>query len=213
MDKQLRERLVFLVAGFLLTTLGGALWNFILDRSSWERQAKQELHQSRYQEGVKYLDELSELVGRRFFFLQRYYWAIEDQNQDKLTEREQEYFSVVKDWNSKFWLNRNKIRLLIDEDFANRFMTYDDDLSEDKPTSLHYHFVLAHRKILDAKSDKNTVEEAAKCLEHLNWKCSIFLEEVTTEFLRRASRIDLLKIPEKSNLPNSVKISGSNLDL
>lgn len=118
MEEQAIEKVILLFAGFLLTTIGGALWNFFLNKSSWERQSKQELHRNIYKEGTQFFDDLSVLIGKRFFFLQRYLWAIESKEQEKIEEREKEYYEIVKEWNSKFWLNRNKIRILIGEQFT-----------------------------------------------------------------------------------------------
>lgn len=68
----------------------------------------------RYDEGVKFLDGLSDQIGRRFFLLQRLLWAIQEDDKGKILDREKEYFATVVDWNCSFWRNRNKIRLLVE---------------------------------------------------------------------------------------------------
>ena len=93
------------------------------------------------------------------------------------------------------WRNRNKIRLLVNEKQANSFLNYSDDNAGDNPTSLHYKFVTAHRAVLNAKASPQLSPIANKQVEELNWKASVFLERLTTEFLQRATQLQLLEVP------------------
>ncbi len=186
---------MLVIFGFLLTTVLGGFWGFLLKKRSWQMETEHSIHMARFDEGVKFLDTLSEQVGKRFFLLQRFFWAIEEGNQEKILEREKEYFSTVTDWNSSFWRNRNKIRLLVNEDQANHFLDYRDDNAGDQPRSLHYKFVVAHRAILVAKTNRESLPAAQAQVVELNWKCSVFLERLTTEFLRRVTNLQLLQVP------------------
>jgi hypothetical protein len=134
-------------------------------------------------------------MGRRFYLLQRLLWAIEEDDKDKILDREKEYFASVVDWNASFWRNRNKIRLLANEEHANAFLTYEDDIAGDRPTSLHYKFVVAHRAVMNAKASRELVPIARKQVEELNWESSVFLERLTAEFLQRAAKLQLLEVP------------------
>ena len=186
---------------FVLTGLLGALWTFLLSQYSWKRQSKQTLYQQRYDEGVAFLDALSQLIGKRFFLLQRFVWAVRDKDPARLQTAEEKYFRTVSEWNFTFWLNRNKIRLLVGELQAEHFLSYGDDRRPDNPHSLHYAFVRAHRLVLAAKSDAAKLSIADEAVTKLNWKCSIFLERITTDFLHRATSLSLLDVPE-SQLPD-----------
>ena len=189
------EKIWLLILGFVLTTLCGGILGYWLKQRSWRIETEHALHRARYDEGVKFLDALSDQVGRRFFLLQRYLWAIEEDDGDKMLDREKEYFTSVVEWNSTFWKNRNKIRLLVDEDQANLFLDYRDDDSGNHPTSLHYKFVAAHRVVLKAKTSRDLRQAAKKQVEELNWKSSVFLERLTTEFVQRATNLQLLQVP------------------
>lgn len=192
---ELSEKTLTLAFGFLITTVLGGLLGYLLNRRSWQIQTQHEIYRARFDEGIGFLDEISILVGRRFFALQRFFWAIQDASVEKIAEREREYFLVVAEWNAQFWRNRNKIRLLVGEGQANRFLNYSDDSAGDLPTSLHYEFVLAHRKAMEVKANPGLAIEAKAEIERLNRKCSVFLEQIASDFLERAATLQLLKLP------------------
>ncbi|TFB09857.1 hypothetical protein E3V36_05520 [Candidatus Marinimicrobia bacterium MT.SAG.2] len=168
---------------------------YVLKRRSWAEETRHSLYQARYEEGTSFLDEVSEQIGRRFFLLKRLWWAIEDQNAKRIAQCEAAYFVAVEDWNALYWRNRNKIRLLAGEDQASDFLDYKDNNSGDKPNSLHYKFVIAHRKVMAAKSDMRLSDDAKRQVTELNMKCLVFLERLTSTFIERAMALRLLEIP------------------
>jgi hypothetical protein len=192
---KMEEKVVLLAIGFFLTTVTGGALGFFLNRRMWKTQTEHTVYRASFDEGVKFLDELSELIGRRFFLLQRFLWAIEDGDPEKIRDREIDYFDVVKEWNYKYWRSRNKIRLLISEAQANRLLDYSDDNAGDYPHSIHYLFVTTHRKVIAFKADANMSNEANSAVVQVNWACSTFLERLTTEFLAKATALQLLRIP------------------
>jgi len=197
----LDSKLFLLIAGFVLTTFTGGILTYYFQKRSWNRQTYVDLYRKKYDDGVKFLDELSELIGKRLFFLQKFLWAIADKDKDRVTKFEKDYFEIVNLWNVNYYKNRNKIRLLINEHMANYFLDYDDDQKLDSPQSLHYKFVITHRKVMKAKSDDSGIAEASESVQKLNWKCSVFLEKITTEFTVKAQRLELLDIQElKDNI-------------
>jgi hypothetical protein len=191
----LNKPLVLLLLGFGLTTVVGGMLTTRFQERSWERQTQLALFEKRYDEGVKFLDELSDLVGRRYFLLQRYVWAIRDPQHYELDKVSEAYFSSVAEWNIKLRTMRNKTRLLLGEARAQRFLDYGDDGRSDNPASLHYIFAKVHAAVILAKDDINKIDPASREVEQLNFACSELLEDFTTEFLRRAKKIELLEIP------------------
>ena len=123
----LNSRLVLLLLGFIFTTIAGGILTSWLQRQSWKKQTRVDLFRKRYEEGSQFLDELSKVIGNRYFQMQRYLWAIEDTHDDKFHAVESEYFNSVVEWNSAMWVNRNKVRLLVGEAHANTFLDYRDD--------------------------------------------------------------------------------------
>ena len=186
-----------LVLGFILTTVGGAYITWLLSTRSWSRQTKIDLYRKRYDEGTAFLDDFSNAVGRRFFMMQRFLWALGGPDSERIKRVEGEYFETVTAWNASYWVYRNKIRLLIDDAYANTFLDYQDDSRLEHPQSLHYLFVKAHREVQRASRGEIAKDDAQLAVDNLNWACSSFLENLTTSFLNRATSLQLLRAPSQ----------------
>jgi hypothetical protein len=194
----LNSKFGLLLMGFILTTIAGGLISSWLQRATWYRQTRVDLYRQRYEEGAQFLDDLSKQLGNRFFQMQRYLWIIEDANDDKLREIEADYFKTVTEWNSTFWMNRNKIRLLVGEAQAKRFLDYQDDVHPTYPRSIHYRFKETHNYVIRAKEGRTEIEQAQAKIDGLNYACTDFLEDLTTDYLKRTASLQLLKPPEES---------------
>jgi len=132
--------------------------------------------------------------------LQRLVWTLQDDpaNETKCNEREKDYYAAVADWNFTYWSNRNKVRLLAGDKFANEFLDYSDDRKGGNPSSLHYKFRAAHEAMRKIAQGTALAQETAAPMRELNKSCSIFLERLTHEFLERASHLQLFDIPKNT---------------
>jgi hypothetical protein len=184
-----------LISGFALTTLAGGFLSSWIQRATWNRQTRVELFRQRYQEGTKFLDELSDHIGQRFFAMQRLAWSLKDAGDKERDAIEKEYFEVIATWNASLRTYRNKIRLLVSETQADRFLDYRDDYRQD-PLSLRYIFVKAHNAVMGARSGTIDIAAAQLTVDELNWACSNYLEAITTSFVERATTLQLLHVPE-----------------
>jgi hypothetical protein len=63
------EKILLVVLTFLLTTVLGAVWTSFLNATSWRTQTRMDLFRKRYDEGTKFLDELSLSIGTRFYLV------------------------------------------------------------------------------------------------------------------------------------------------
>lgn len=187
----LNSSLGLLLTGFFMTSLLGGILTSMFQKRAWKRQAYLDLYKKKYDDGLKYFDELSELIGKRFFHMQKMLWAISSQNENLVTEREKQYEEVLFLWNSNYYKNRNKLHLLINEEAAKKFLDYEDN-DIDNPQSLHYKFVVTHRKIIEAKNDFSKLKTAEDFLTNLNLSSSSFIQDVTAEFSQRAEKLQLL---------------------
>ncbi|PRX31662.1 hypothetical protein B0G75_105452 [Paraburkholderia sp. BL18I3N2] len=192
--------------GVIGTLVGVYLTSFFANQK-WRRETKFQIQSDRFKEGSEFIDDLSDLIGKRYFLLSRYFDAVEaSQTQVAIDEKEKEYFKVVKTWNFSSRKNMNKLRLLIDVECAITFLDFDDDFRGQNPLSLHYKFVIAHRAVQDFRNAKASAQPVAvidtklkyatKKVERVNWACSTFLESITTKFMKRAVNLQLLKVPE-----------------
>ena len=189
----LNSKFGLLVIGFLLTTVLGALFSTWLQKLIWKRQTLLDLYKARFEQGTEFLDELSEKIGKRFYRTQKLLWAFKEKKTD-ISGEEHLYFEVVSEWNTVLRVYRNKIRLLIGELYANKFLDYSDDHRPDTPQSVHYKFVKVGKIVTTIREEKHDIEKVQKEVDELNWQCSTFVEEITTEFLKRSANLQLLKL-------------------
>ena len=112
-----------LLITFFLTSILGGLFGYYLNRAAFKRQARLDLRKQRYQEGIAFLDALSSHDDRRFFMLQRLLRAVDEQQPERLSRIETEYFQTVLDWNTALRSHRNKARLLVGQDFRTKSWT------------------------------------------------------------------------------------------
>jgi len=183
-----------LLFGFLLTTVAGGVLAYLFQWFSWRRQARIDLFRQRYADGTQLLEQVSSMVDKRYFRLQRLIWAIGDSAlPEKIAAIEQEYFDSVMEWNDKLRSVHNRLRLLVGDKKALQFLNYADDHRPDEPQSLHYSFAKAHRAVMRAKDDRAFAPEAMAEVDRLNWRVSQFAFDVTTLFMARASALELFR--------------------
>jgi hypothetical protein len=183
-----------LLASFALTTIAGGALAYLFQSLSWRRQVRLDLFRQRYSDGWQLLEQLSSMVDRRYFRLQRLIWAIADgAAPETVAVREREYFEAVIEWNEKLRSFHNRVRLLIGDNEALQFLDYADDFRQDEPQSLHYRFVRAHRMVLRAKDEPAWASTAKEEVDRLNWSVSRFAYDTTTLFMTRASSLALLR--------------------
>jgi hypothetical protein len=137
----------------------------------------------RYTDGLQLITELSRAIGQRYFHMQRYLWSIEEANMEQRVMIEREYFKTVAEWNATYWMQRNRIRIILGEQQADLFLDYLDDANPTNPRSLHYQFVRTHQQIVAAKDHTLAIHDAQQAVDELNVACSVFLETITTHFL------------------------------
>lgn len=192
----LNSEFTLVLLGFAFTSVVGGLFARSLQERSWKRQTQVNLFRRRYEEGIQFLDEISKLIGRRSFALQRLLWSLDNRNDEQVARLQQENDRAVIAWNVNRYNNRNKIRLLVGDRQANEFLDYRDDLSPDSPASLHYTFVKVHRLVMRTRHGEVPTAEAQRELDVLNTRCSAFLESLTADFAARANALQLLRLPD-----------------
>lgn len=184
-----------LLVGFVLTAVVGTYISSRIQLSASQRQTERELQVERYRDGTRFLAELSELAGMRFFGLQRWLWAIGNPQAYEYERERRRYYELVAEWNHRVWANRATLRLLVGSDEADSFLDYRDDGRGDDPHSLHYLFARAHQHVLEVERGALEFDTAQSYLDTLNHRWSAYVERVTSHFLERAASLRLLEIP------------------
>lgn len=194
----LNSDLGLLLVGFVLTGLIGALLSASFQKAAWRRETRLELFRRRYDEGVAFLDALSELIGRRLFATQQMLWTIQrGLDEPHVIQVAKSLNEATEVWNNRLWMNRAKIRLLVGDVQADRFLSETDHRGQTEQ-DLHSAFVQAHQSVVELSEGRGHMETTDNAVRHLNRACSEFLEALTNDFLRRASSLEILEVPGSS---------------
>ncbi len=216
----LNSGLGLLLVGFCISTMAGGFFADWMERRTWERQialeqARQdyewkrsmrfELLRAKLKEGQESLEKISDLINLRFFRLQRVFDALV---YGDLTASEKEwaqYAESVEKWNTKLIIYQNKLERLVSREVANQFNNYEtDDPELKKPTSLHGHFYMTHKKvrvILECMKQNGCNvtpkmrTEAAKSIRQLDLVSDGFVDRVSQLFLDKTFELEQFKIP------------------
>jgi hypothetical protein len=190
------------ILGFAFTTVTGGILTAWFQERHWKHRAQLSLIEKRYDEGVKFLDELSTLIGHRLYLLRAISWPGEDRNSSYFKKVHDEYGATTIEWNTKLRAMRNKARLLLGDARALRLVD-DREYNELDPLSLHYVFA-RNALIIQEASDASKVESAYELIFSVS---SELMEDFTNELLRRAAKLELMEVPkgDEGELPKRNK--------
>jgi hypothetical protein len=101
---------ISIVLGFLLTTVLGGWWATILQQRSWERQNDLRLREDEAKRAGEVCHDVTSLLDKRLYRMQRLHWAIEAFQRDQATEQNltdklDDYNAVLYEWNDRLNLN------------------------------------------------------------------------------------------------------------
>ena len=180
-----------LLLGFAFTTVVGGILTAWLQERHWKRRAQLSLIEKRYDEGVKLLDELSNLIGHRLYLLRVLSGPEIDRKSSYFKKVNDEYGATTTEWNTKLRAMRNKTRLLLGDQRALRLVD-DREYTRSEPKSFHYIFA-RNALLIQETSDASKIESA---YERLIAVSSELMEDFTNELLRRAAKLELMEVPK-----------------
>jgi hypothetical protein len=169
-----------------LLGLMGVYVGYVLNSRREDRVLRRDLALERYRAGQELFEEVIASAGTRFTAMQRWLWSVEDPQPYHDLPVRAEYFALLQAWNASCWSRRARLRLMLGDETALRFLDYRDDRRED-PTSLHYRFVAAHRAILQCEQHRVGSSAAQAQLDRLNHAWSDFADDIAVELAKRGS--------------------------
>jgi hypothetical protein len=159
-----------LVCGFILTTVCGGVINLFYTRSTWEREKGFELFKADLVKHDDLLTQLTTIIGKRIFLLQRVVWAMDPpdrpegtpapetwslngEQQKELNDRWLKYYEAVANWNESYRTYAIKIRLLAGDKMADAFIQPDpvEGARKAKAGTLCGVVEATHKKVFDLK--------------------------------------------------------------
>lgn len=220
----LNSKVGLLFLGFLLTTIVGTIFVNWIDQKTWERQIaieqqrqdfewersrKFELLRLKLDEGQKSLEEISDLINLRFFRLHKVFENILSGNLELAEGNWRDYMETVERWNVKLIINQNKLKRLVSAEVSAQFNNYEtDNPALKKPSSIHGHFFVTHRKIRNlvrcekSKDCAITKEMKADVNTHMRSLDLIsdeFVDRVSALFLERTFELEEFKSIRPAN--------------
>jgi hypothetical protein len=122
------ENIVGIVVGFALTTLAGGWWAARLQERSWVRQNDVRLREAENERAGAACQDLTLLLDRRLYRMQRLLWAADGSTDaGEIERRREEYLDVLFAWNDH--LNTNLS--VVGSYFGDAARAYLDRLYED----------------------------------------------------------------------------------
>jgi hypothetical protein len=126
------DNVVAIVIGFVLTTVAGGWWAAQLQQRSWEKQNDSRMREEENQRASAACRDLTSLLDRRLYRMQRLLWAATayadgSASESELEERRTQYVDVLIDWNERLNMNLS----LVGSYFGDEARAYLDGLYEE----------------------------------------------------------------------------------
>ncbi|MBI3087537.1 MAG: hypothetical protein HYY91_01425 [Candidatus Omnitrophica bacterium] len=157
------------IATVFATIAGVWLTNYYQERA-WVREKRFETFRQGYREALELVDELSELMSRRFFGLNRVVWVAKGTGTGELDQVWDEYYESVVEWNSKFLVYRSRLTRSIEPVAGVAFAASPETALDGEPggvKSIHGYFFTTHqdvRKLVDCVRQRCSDEDKAAAL-------------------------------------------------
>ncbi|MBA3286743.1 MAG: hypothetical protein H0U21_01785 [Acidimicrobiia bacterium] len=115
----------------------GVFVGYLLNSRREDRVLRRELALEQYRAGQGLFEEIISSAGTRFTAMQRWLWSVADPEPYRAVPARADYFKLLQGWNAACWSRRARLRLMLGDDTALRFLDYRDD-NRQAPLSLHY---------------------------------------------------------------------------
>lgn len=212
--KFLNAPITIVVLGFLLSTLLGAYLTTEFQEESWERQKhfeqarqdfewerekKFEILRRKLDEGQRSLEDISDLINKRFTRMHKVFEAVIKEDTQLATSRWDKYMETVEEWNVKLIINQNKLKRLVSSEMSVEFQNYETDNINIKPVSIHGKFFHTHRSLskllqclskANCSNTKDQILETNQMFRDLDFHTDSFVDRVSDTFLERATDLE-----------------------
>src|SRR3989338_4196825 len=188
------------IATVFATIAGVWLTNYYQERA-WVREKQFETFRQGYAEALKLVDELSEVMSRRAFGLNRVIWVAKGPGTGELDQVWEEYYQSVAEWNTKLLAYKGRLARSIEPVAAEALGSWEDaaltDASND-PQTIHGHFFVAHHRVRtlvdcvrercsgEAKAD--AIQRAEQAVNELSVAVENFIQTCTARIHEYASQ-------------------------
>ena len=172
-----KEELSKILISFIFIAVIGGYLNYSFQRQTWERQVNYELLKNELADEKNTVSELTSLVEERLYATKQLIWASKDGK--SLENYWHVYMEAVNKWNINNKLLQTKLVQISDYETAAQFLTYEDDLNNTEPSSIHYKFYKIHEDLLFLKKCYHPTCNKEKEIKNLEEKINTLTEQET----------------------------------
>ena len=186
------------IATVFATIAGVWLTNYYQERA-WVREKQFETFRQGYAEALKLVDELSEVMSRRVFGLNRVIWVAKGTGTGELDQVWDEYYQSVAEWNTKLLAYKGRLARSIEPEAAEALGSWEDAAltnANSDPQTIHGHFFVAHhrvRTLVDCVRERcsgeakgTAIQQAEQAVNELSVAVENFIHACTGKIYERA---------------------------
>lgn len=188
------------IATVFATVAGVWLTDYYQERA-WVREKEFETFRQGYQEALRLVDELSEVMSRRVFGLNRVIWVAKGTGTGELDNVWEEYYQSVAEWNTKLLAYKGRLARSIEPVAAEALGNWEDAAladTDNNPQTIHGHFFVAHhrvRKLVDCVRERcageakaTAIQQAEQAVNELSVAVENFIQACTARIHEYASQ-------------------------
>lgn len=133
-----------LIFGFLLSGVLGTYLSYLFQNNAWKQKIRHEIALYQLEETKSTIEDILILGRKRFYAMQKVYWALESYDTSAAQENWQAYCAIKDEWNISIENYRSKIKVLLDSDLAYSLLDQNDARRYTSQPSVHASFVKTH---------------------------------------------------------------------
>jgi len=180
----------------VFATLAGVWLTNYYQEQAWVREKQFETFRQGYREALELVDELSDIMSRRFFGLNRVMWVAKGTGTGTLEETWATYYESVEEWNTKIMSYQGRLARFVDPDMAEALGSWEDAQATD-PRTIHGRFFQAHERVrvlVDCARNRcagetkaTALQQAQQAVNGLGLAIQRFVETCTASIHEHAS--------------------------
>ena len=185
----------------IFATLAGAWLTNYYQEQAWVREKQFETFRQGYREAFELVDELSEVMSRRVFGLNRVIWVAKGTGTGELDQVWNEYYQSVEEWNTKLLAYKGRLVRSIEPEAAEALGNWEDPAltnSNSDPQTIHGHFFVAHHRVralvdcvrerCSGEAKATAIQQAEQAANELSVAVENFIQACTARIHEYASQ-------------------------
>lgn len=168
---------------------------------AWIREKRFEVFRQGYREALELVDELSEVMSRRVFGMNRVIWVAKGTGTGELNQVWDEYYQSVEEWNTKLLAYKGRVARSIEPAAAEALGNWEDTAlteTDSDPQTIHGSFFIAHHRVralvdcvrarCSSEAKATAIQQAEQAVNELSVAVENFIQACTARIHEYASQ-------------------------